>query len=63
MSNQDIVPFEKLVPVDADDLEALLDYAQPDEEKDIEREPENDNPDHVVYVIRRLRTALDEAQI
>lgn len=46
---------DMLVPVSRDDLLALLDYVQPDEEKDIEREPDNDTPGHVVYVCRRLR--------
>lgn len=46
---------DKLVLVSHADLVALLDYAQEDEERDIEDNEENDNPGHVVYVIRRLR--------
>jgi len=51
---------DKLIVVSQRDLVALLDYSQPDEEKDIEREPENDNPAHIVYVIRRLREQAQE---
>jgi hypothetical protein len=50
----ELIP-DRLVLVSHRDLTALLDYAQEDEEADIEREPENDNPRHIVYVIRRLR--------
>ena len=43
------------VVVNLNDLVALLDYVQPDEERDIEENPENDTDVHIVYPIRRLR--------
>jgi len=37
----------------------LLDHVQADEERDIEENPESDDPEtHIVYVIRRLRRSL-----
>lgn len=44
------------IQVNSDDLRAVLDYAQPDEEHDYD-----DNPDetHIVHPMRRLRLALD----
>lgn len=38
------------------DLRAVLDYAQPDEEHDWNLNPEDD---HIVYPMRRLRAALE----
>lgn len=49
----------RTAPVDTGDLLALLDYTQPDEERDIANlEPGNSAEDHIVHVIRRLRKAV-----
>jgi hypothetical protein len=43
------------------DLRALLDYVQPDEEKDFERlEEGNDAESHIVHRIRRLRERVEQ---
>lgn len=48
------------VIVHLDDLVAVLDYVQPDEERDIERLDAGTSPeDHIVHAIRRLRRTAD----
>lgn len=45
----------------SEDLTAVLNYAQPDEERDFE---ENQGDEHIVHAMRRLRawTAPDRAE-
>lgn len=50
---------DRLIIVSRNDLLAVLDYAQPDEEADIIENPESDTEHHVVYPMRRLREQAD----